>query len=109
MMNLSSSMMSSRFYAPFLELTQKWERQMSTISEVIEVWMKVQAKWMYLEAIFVGSEDIRLQLPEEAKRFDSRIHGACKALVAHALLETTLAAASLLPPSLLSMTIQRPA
>jgi dynein heavy chain len=27
----------------------------------------------YLEAIFVGSEDIRLQLPEEAKRFD-RIH-----------------------------------
>jgi dynein heavy chain len=79
MMNLSS-MMSSRFCAPFLELTQKWERQMSTISEVIEVWMKVQAKWMYLEAIFVGSEDIRLQLPEEAKRFD-RIHGAFKKIM----------------------------
>ncbi len=25
---------------------------------------------MYLENIFIGSEDIRLQLPEEAKRFD---------------------------------------
>ena len=75
-MNLSS-MMSSRFVAPFLELTQKWEKLMSTISEVIEVWMKVQSKWMYLEAIFVGSEDIRLQLPEEAKRFD-RIHNAFK-------------------------------
>ncbi len=50
MMNLSS-MMSSRFVAPFLELTQKWERLMSNISEVIEVWMKVQSKWMYLEAI----------------------------------------------------------
>ncbi len=35
---------------------------MSTISEVIEVWMKVQSKWMYLEAIFIGSEDIRLQV-----------------------------------------------
>ena len=79
MMNLSS-MMSSRFCAPFLEMTQKWERQMSTISEVIEVWMKVQAKWQYLEAIFVGSEDIRLQLPEEAKRFD-RIHTAFKKIM----------------------------
>jgi len=26
---------------------------------------------MYLESIFVGSDDIRLQLPEEAKRFDN--------------------------------------
>ena len=82
MMNLSS-MMSSRFVAPFVELTGKWEKLMSTISEVIEVWMKVQAKWMYLEAIFIGSEDIRLQLPEEAKRFD-RIHNAFKKTMAEA-------------------------
>ena len=61
MMNLSS-MMSSRFVAPFLELTQKWEKLMSNISETIEVWMKVQAKWTYLEAIFIGSEDI---LPQD--------------------------------------------
>ena len=79
MMNLSS-MMSSRFVAPFLDLTQKWEKLMSLISEVIDVWMKVQAKWMYLEAIFVGSEDIRLQLPEEAKKFD-RIHTAFKKIM----------------------------
>ena len=79
MMNLSS-MMSSRFVAPFLELTQKWEKLMSNIAETIEVWMKVQSKWMYLEAIFVGSEDIRLQLPEEAKRFD-RIHSSFKKIM----------------------------
>ena len=38
---------------------------------------------MYLEAIFIGSEDIRLQLPEEAKRFD-RIHNAFKKTMAEA-------------------------
>ena len=43
---------------------------MSHIGEVIDVWMLVQRKWMYLESIFIGSGDIRTQLPEEAARFD---------------------------------------
>jgi hypothetical protein len=33
--------------------------------------MAVQRKWMYLESIFIGSDDIRLQLPQEATRFDN--------------------------------------
>jgi len=32
--------------------------------------MGVQRKWMYLESIFVGSEDIRKQLPAESAMFD---------------------------------------
>lgn len=31
----------------------------------------VQKKWTYLEGIFTGSEDIRQQLKEEAKKFDN--------------------------------------
>lgn len=37
------------------------------MSECQDVWMAVQTKWQYLEGIF-QSEDIRQQLPEEAKR-----------------------------------------
>jgi dynein heavy chain len=64
------SMMASRFVKPFLDDVQRWEKKLSLISECIEVWMLVQRKWMYLESIFVGSDDIRHQLPQEAKRFD---------------------------------------
>uniref|UniRef100_A0A2C9JWZ0 AAA+ ATPase domain-containing protein n=1 Tax=Biomphalaria glabrata TaxID=6526 RepID=A0A2C9JWZ0_BIOGL len=67
-MNLQS-MSASRFIGPFLTNVQNWEKSLSHISEVLEVWMIVQRKWMYLEGIFIGG-DIRSQLPEEAKKFD---------------------------------------
>jgi len=64
------SMMASPFVKPFVNEVRSWEQQLSLIGECIEVWMLVQRKWMYLESIFVGSDDIRHQLPQEAKRFD---------------------------------------
>lgn len=63
-------MNASRYVAAFAKDVQKWEKTLSLISEVTEVWMLVQRKWIYLENIFLGSQDIRLQLPEEAKKFE---------------------------------------
>lgn len=37
---------------------------------LVQVWLQVQRKWMYLESIFIGG-DISSQLPEEAKKFDN--------------------------------------
>lgn len=37
---------------------------------LLQVWLLVQRKWMYLESIFLGG-DISSQLPEEAKKFDN--------------------------------------
>lgn len=37
---------------------------------VITLWLEVQQTWSHLENIFMGSEDIRAQLPEDSKRFD---------------------------------------
>ena len=52
-----------------MPLVQKLEKSLSLISEVIDEWLSVQRKWLYLEGIFIGG-DIRQQLPDEAKKFD---------------------------------------
>jgi len=43
---------------------------LNLISECIEVWLQVQKKWIYLEGIFIGNEDIKQQLKEESKKFE---------------------------------------
>ena len=63
------NMMSSRFIAHFLEEVSTWQKKLSTADAVIQIWLEVQRNWSHLESIFIGSEDIRRQLPEDAERF----------------------------------------
>ncbi|PSN39336.1 Dynein beta chain [Blattella germanica] len=65
------NLMSSKYIAYFLEEVSDWQRKLSNADQVIQVWFEVQRAWMHLESIFIGSEDIRRQLPEDSKRFDS--------------------------------------
>ena len=50
---------SSRYVSAFINRIRHWEQALNRISEIIDVWLIVQKKWMYLEGIFMGSEDIR--------------------------------------------------
>ena len=65
---------------PFLSEVSKWSKSLNNVLDCTDEWFKVQQKWQYLESIFVGSEDIRMQLPEAAKNFD-RIDKAFKDLM----------------------------
>jgi len=62
---------ASRFVGIFVDDVRQWEKTLNIVSECLEVWFVVQRKWQYLESIFIGAEDIRMQLPEEAKKFDA--------------------------------------
>jgi dynein heavy chain len=75
------SMASSKYAAKLLDVIKKWEKNLSTVSEVMDAWQVLQRKWMYLESIFLDSDDIRLQLPDEAKKFD-RAHKAFTKIMA---------------------------
>ncbi|XP_053089780.1 dynein axonemal heavy chain 11 isoform X1 [Pangasianodon hypophthalmus] len=43
--------------------------QLTQADTVLFVWLEVQRTWAYLESIFMGSDDIHHQLPEETQRF----------------------------------------
>lgn len=64
------NMLSSKYISHFLNEVTKWQLTLTNADQVISSWLEVQRKWMYLESIFIGSEDIRNQLPLEAKRFE---------------------------------------
>ena len=57
--------------AVFLEKVTTWQRKLGMVDAVLSTWTDVQRKWQALESIFVGSADIRVQLPDDSKRFDS--------------------------------------
>ena len=42
-----------------------WEDKLSLISEIVEMILNVQRKWIYLESIFMSGGDIAKQLPKE--------------------------------------------
>ncbi|KAM9371423.1 dynein axonemal heavy chain 9-like [Phaethornis superciliosus] len=64
------NLMTSKYIAFFLEEVSAWQKKLSTADSVISLWFEVQRTWSHLESIFIGSEDIRAQLPEDSKRFE---------------------------------------
>ena len=64
-------MLTSKFIDYFRTEVTSWQMKLSTADQVISIWMEVQRTWSHLESIFIGSDDIRKQLPEDSKRFDN--------------------------------------
>ncbi|KAB1266021.1 Dynein heavy chain 17; axonemal [Camelus dromedarius] len=64
------NLMTSKYLSHFLQEVTSWQQKLSTADSVISIWFEVQRTWSHLESIFIGSEDIRTQLPEDSRRFD---------------------------------------
>ncbi|XP_067914454.1 dynein axonemal heavy chain 17-like [Heterodontus francisci] len=65
------NLISSKYIAYFLKQVSSWQKKLFTADSVISIWFEVQRTWVHLESIFIGSEDIRTQLPEDTKRFEA--------------------------------------
>ncbi|KAG8139083.1 hypothetical protein E2320_001864 [Naja naja] len=64
------TVLQSKYVEYFIEQVLTWQKKLNVADSVIYIWMEVQHTWSHLESIFIGSNDIREQLPEDSKRFD---------------------------------------
>uniref|UniRef100_A0A7S1KLW9 AAA+ ATPase domain-containing protein n=2 Tax=Percolomonas cosmopolitus TaxID=63605 RepID=A0A7S1KLW9_9EUKA len=65
-----SGLVANMFNKPFKKEIQEWLKRLTVTQSVIDDWLKVQALWVYLEAVFTGG-DIAKELPTVAKRFSN--------------------------------------
>jgi dynein heavy chain len=62
-------MMGSRFLATFETEVTTWQRELAGVSENTALIGEVQRLWSYLEPLFIGSEEVKKELAEDAARF----------------------------------------
>jgi dynein heavy chain len=59
-----------KFVDFFRDRVLKWQRTLGDVEGVLKEWTNVTKQWASLETIFLASEDIRSQLPDDTKRFE---------------------------------------
>nr|XP_020145462.1 dynein heavy chain 11, axonemal [Microcebus murinus] len=64
------TLLQSKYVEYFIEQVLSWQNKLNIADSVIFTWLEVQRTWSHLESIFVCSEDIRIQLVKDARRFD---------------------------------------
>jgi dynein heavy chain len=68
----------------FHDQVSLWQNKLGAVDQTVRTtWLEVQTKWVGLEPIFIGSADIRVQLPQDSKRFDG-IDGTWKEMMKEA-------------------------
>ena len=75
-------MMASKYLATFEEEVTTWQKQLSSVSDVLTQMVDTQRKWAYLETLFIGSEEVKKELPEDATRF-AKVDVLFKETLAH--------------------------
>ena len=58
-----------KFVEYFKDRVLRWQTALGTVETVLKEWTSVTKSWASLEAIFLGSADIRAQLPDDTKVF----------------------------------------
>jgi len=63
-------MLASRFVKQFESEVQGWQLHLANISDAFMLLGEIQRTWSYLEPLFIGSDEVKRELPEDAKRFE---------------------------------------
>ena len=79
----TQTMKGSQYAKIFETRISKWESDLLYIRDTIEIWLKVQSSWIYLQPIF-ASPDIKRELQKEDTDF-TKVNAKWKEIMSHAL------------------------
>lgn len=54
---------------PTLTQVNSWQQALGAVYEIYVLVSEIQRTWSYLEPLFIGSEEVKRELPEDAVRF----------------------------------------
>ena len=62
-------MLANRYVAQFQETVEGWKEALNAITDSYTLFTENQRMWSYLEPLFIGSDEVKRELPEDAERF----------------------------------------
>eukprot|EP00899_Mesostigma_viride_P003607 jgi/Mesvir1/13247/Mv18980-RA.1 len=62
-------MMASRYVATFQDEVTGWNKKLATVADVVQILNEIQRTWSYLESLFIHSDEVKKELPDDATRF----------------------------------------
>lgn len=65
------NMSTVRYVEYFFDRLNTWQNTLAAVESIVTLWTQVQKTWANLYPIFMLSEDIRTQLQDDAKRFET--------------------------------------
>lgn len=60
-------MLLSKYIGYFEKAVEKWKSDLGSVYDVIQCLIDVQKTWSFLENLFIGSEEVKKELPNESK------------------------------------------
>ena len=69
-MELQTIVGMGKYVDYFRDRVTLWQKNLGNVETVLKEWISVTKAWASLESIFLGSADIRAQLPDDTKRFE---------------------------------------
>ena len=66
---LIQGMLASRFLPQFENEVKQWNRSLNNVNETLLLTSEIQRTWSYLEPLFMHSDEVKKELPEDATRF----------------------------------------
>ena len=69
-MELQTMIGMGKYVAFFRDEVTGWQKTLGNVDVCMKKWTSVIKQWAGLESIFLGSADIRAQLPDDTKRFE---------------------------------------